>query len=161
MSPVLLENQSTAGAGGNWPRIHHRGDKRNVVRQINDLSCVSAAGQMLAHEYGVNITQEMLIEEIGTPSTAYKLSEFLNRIEGEWIGGHVDPDNIEVYLEEIRTKPAIIAILREPQTMGHAVVVKGQNRLGNFQIFDPFDQTRYSMSRESFIQFFSEVIVRI
>lgn len=45
-----------SGAGGYWKRINERFDI-SVVKQINDLSCVSAVGEMLAKDFGLNVSQ--------------------------------------------------------------------------------------------------------
>ena len=74
----------------------------------------------------------------------------------EWYGINVRIDNLKTLLKEKNWA----AVLREPQTMGHTVLIDGtENRL--IKIKDPFDQTAYRMTVEDFLENWNgEVVLR-
>jgi len=74
----------------------------------------------------------------------------------EWYGITVKTANLKTLLKEKNWA----VVLREPQTMGHAVLVDGmENQL--IKIKDSFDQTAYKMTIEDFLENWNgEVIFR-
>lgn len=162
LAKVLADKDlKLAGAGGNWPRSNER-YVRSIVRQSGDLSCVAAAGEMLAREYGLNLSQQKILSEIGELADSKRLLDFLRQHTGEsWHGGHYDPDyGIDGIMEMIRNKKAIFAILRERSPVGHAVLIKRIKKTG-FRVFDPFDQTSYNMKPEDLFEVFAEFIFKL
>ncbi len=78
------------GALSDWKKIDERFDE-TIVKQVNDASCVAAVGEMLASFYGLDISQDEILEDIGVWSNAKYLALFLNSKETEsgveWKGG--------------------------------------------------------------------------
>ena len=151
---------SKFGAGGNWKRIDEKFDA-SIIKQTSGLSCVSAVGEMLLKQRGIALSQAQILDIIGEPAHISILAEVLNEFDlsedgREWYGINVRPENLKTLLKENNWA----AVLREPQTMGHAVLINGtENRL--IKIQDPFDQTAYLMTVEDFLENWNgEVILR-
>jgi ABC-type bacteriocin/lantibiotic exporter with double-glycine peptidase domain len=148
------------GAGGIWKRIDEKFDA-GIIKQTSGLSCVSAVGEMLLAGRGIALSQTQILDIIGEPAHISLLAEVLNRFDisedgREWYGINVRPDNLKTLLKEKNWA----AVLREPQTMGHTVLIDGtENRL--IKIRDPFDQTAYLMTVEDFLENWNgEVVLR-
>jgi len=153
--------ESVVGAGGNWPR-QNESNNPAVVKQVNDFSCVAAAGEMLTRHYGIGISQDEIRKGIGDLANSRRLILFLNeRMPNEppWRGGIIGAveDEVRALFE---TKKPFLAILREGKPLGHAVVVNEMTSDEIVQIDDPFDQTSYNMRFVDFIKVFSEVVLR-
>jgi filamentous hemagglutinin len=55
-----------AGAGGKWKTIEERKDA-TVVKQMSDVSCGAACGEMLLLDRGVSISQVFIAALTGIP----------------------------------------------------------------------------------------------
>lgn len=151
-----------AGAGGNWPVIDEILDPE-VVQQQNDLSCGSACGEMLLKERGINnINQAMIANEIGVPVTCQDLAIVLNKFSPEalqrWRGGPlIIPGATETELFDVlNTTGSWSAVLWEIGAgIGHMVLVDGLDETGYVLIRDPWDGTRYKMTREDFLKYWN------
>jgi hypothetical protein len=156
-----MTSKLKAGAGGNWKRLDEKFDK-TVVKQINDFSCVAAVGEMLAEHYDLNIKQEEILGAIGELSNAFALAIYLNKVDksnGKWLGGNFPP-MIE-FIEGITGSIKVWAvILREGNTLGHAVLIDGSDEHGLVKIKDPFDQTSYKMTVKDLFEVLSEFVVK-
>ena len=148
------------GAGGNWKRIDEQFDA-GIIKQTSGLSCVSAVGEMLLKRRGISLSQARILDIIGEPAHIGILAEVFNKLDvsddnREWYGITVKTANLKTLLKEKNWA----VVLREPQTMGHAVLVDGmENQL--IKIKDSFDQTAYKMTIEDFLENWNgEVIFR-
>jgi len=148
------------GAGGNWKRIDEKFDA-SIIKQTSGLSCVSAVGEMPLASRGISLSQTRILDIIGEPAHIGILAEVLNKLDvsddnREWYGITVKTANLKTLLKEKNWA----VVLREPQTMGHAVLVDGmENQL--IKIKDSFDQTAYKMTIEDFLENWNgEVIFR-
>ena len=148
------------GALGNWQKIDEKFDE-TIIKQINDASCVSALGEMLANYYGLNLAQADILENIGVWANAEILADFLNSKETqfgvEWIGGGFPLAS--KFVKGISTD-VWGAMLRQSETIGHAVLIAGIDELGLMIIKDPFDQTRYKMTDAELFDILSEFVLR-
>lgn len=150
------------GALGSWKKIDERFDE-TIIKQVNDASCVSAVGEMLARFYGLNISQQKILEKIGEWSNSKDLAEFLNSIETrndvEWIGGFFY-DDIEFIKGITRNTRIWGVMLRNKEALGHAVLIDGLDSNGLIIIKDPFDQTTYKIETEKLYNILSEIVLR-
>jgi ABC-type bacteriocin/lantibiotic exporter with double-glycine peptidase domain len=133
-----------AGAGGNWKRIEENFDE-TIVKQ-EDLSCVSAVGEMLLRERGISMTQKEIIGIIGKKASIKDLKDVLNRVDkkGNWKGGYTTNEILPF------TKKSFLVVLQEPLSLGHAVLVQGLDKENHFVIIDSADQTVYKMTQKDF-----------
>ncbi len=150
----------TFGALGNWEKIDEKFDK-TIVKQTNDASCVAAVGEMLANYYGLHLAQTEILEAIGVWSNSKALATFLNSKETqfgvEWIGGGFPLES--EFVKGISTD-VWGAMLRQSETIGHAVLITGVDESGLMIIKDPFDQTRYKMTDLELFDILSEFVLR-
>jgi hypothetical protein len=145
-----------AGAGGDWLRINEKTDF-TVVKQFNNDACVSAVGEMLLRKRQVEISQQKIAENIGTPSNFEFLAKYFNSlkiISKTWLGGFFAVK----YFEKVVETGTWGAILREPKLHGHAALVEGITNDELVKIKDPFDQTSYQMEKDEFLKYLSEFI---
>ena len=159
---MMINLADKFGALGNWQKIDERFDE-TIVKQTNDASCVAAVGAMLAGFYGLDVSQKEILENIGEWANAAYLAEFLNskEIENsvEWIGGFF-PDDPR-YIDGIIEKTYIWgAMLRDGETVGHAVLIAGQDKNDLVIIKNPFDQTTYKMDVLELFRVLSEFVLR-
>lgn len=148
---ALGRERKLAGAGGEWPTINER-PSPDVVKQSEKMSCVSACGEMLSEG---TLDQAKLIERLGAPCDMRALADALGP---RWKGEGVGPEQ----LDKLLARGPWAAELREPAASryrrlepGHTVVVDGADKLGNIQIRDPAEGTRYEMTREDFEKYWS------
>ena len=142
------------GALGSWRRIDEEPDL-SVVKQ-KEGTCVAAVGEMLGKHYGLDVSQDEIIENIGTWSNAEFLTRYLNSIEGrkevKWKGGFYgedDPHFIRTITDEVKVWAVM---LRDAKAVGHAVLVYGTDNKGLIKIKDPFDQTSYKMTVDDLLR---------
>lgn len=151
------------GGLGDWQKIDERFDK-TITKQQNDASCVAAVGEMLASYYGLNFSQEEILEKIGIWSNSLYLADFFNsketQIKVKWIGGGWDFNLPVGALEWLVKNHKIGAMLRNKSAIGHAVFIDGFDENHLVVTKDPFDQTRYKMTLESFADILSEIVWR-
>ena len=151
------------GAGGNWRRFDERFDD-SIVKQ-NDLSCLSAVGEMLLRNRNITVSQEVIRDIIGVPSFIGNLARALNDFDTsddglEWRGFPTNDESLEILLRHHKNWGAIL-INDYRDRIGHAVLIAGRTRSGLIKIKDPFDQTSYKMTIEDFLDHWGgEVILR-
>jgi ABC-type bacteriocin/lantibiotic exporter with double-glycine peptidase domain len=154
--------ESKAGAFGNWERRKHKKDP-SIVQQTSGTSCVSAVGEMLLRERGINnITQEQILAEIGEPSDVVSLARCLNRFDKSddgliWHGIAIPPEQLDAALSKGSIGAFLINDYRD--RLLHAVLVKGIDDNDLIKINDTFDQTSYIMTREDFLNHWGGQIV--
>lgn len=153
----------TFGALGSWEKIDETFDAA-IVKQINDGSCVSAVGEMLARHYGVNTNQQEILENIGEWSSAEALARFLNFKETAndvlWEGGGWNTETSVGALKWLLNNHKIGGLLFDKSTKGHAVFVDGLDENDLVVIQDPDDQTGYKMEIERFLDVFAFFVWR-
>ena len=155
-----MEYESVAGAGGHWPVIDERPDPM-VIRQTTPASCVSACGEMLLKDRGVDtVDQEALVAEFGLPAVTLELADVLNRLAGvgPWRGAQVNVPAMgeRAAIEILSLSGSWVAELREVRAkIGHTVIVDGVNGDDTLSIRDPFDGTSYRMRVEDFLTYWT------
>lgn len=148
-----------AGGGGPWPVIDERLDPA-VVRQVNDASCVSACGEMLLRDRGVDIvTQADLLAELGSPTITADLAGALNGLleTGAWRGAALDVPAMggRRTITALSTTGSWVAELYSfGARLAHAVVVDGMTG-DMLRIRDPFEGTSYRMGVDDFLSYWS------
>lgn len=151
------------GALGSWEKIEETFDA-TIVKQVNDGSCVSAVGEMLAKNYGLQINQQEILENIGEWSNAESLARFLNSKETQndiiWEGGGWNFETPIGALKWLLNNHKIGGFLFDESTKGHAVLVDGLDNGDLVVIKDPDDQTVYKMQIESFLEVFAFFVWR-
>jgi ABC-type bacteriocin/lantibiotic exporter with double-glycine peptidase domain len=137
------------GAGGSWRTIDEVTDAI-VIRQSNSMNCGAACGEMLLRAQGVFVSQEMIAEIAGAPSSAESLAAALNDLNthGTWFGSGVTKSSFEA-LNQTRLWSAML--FEASARFGHWVCVSGLNPAGRVIIFEPADGTRYMMEIEEFM----------
>lgn len=129
-----------AGAGGVWHTIDET--PGGAVAQHNDLSCVSATGEMLTGR-----RQAELIEALGSPASVDALADELGP---QWRGGQVgyDPRAIEALN---KVAPWGAELFDGVNEIGHVVVVDGIRPDGRLLIRDPWNGgSTYAMDLDEF-----------
>ena len=154
-SRVWREGGELAGSalkGANWPRIGEFLDS-SVIRQIFPDSCSSACGKMLLSGYGVEATQEAIIDLAGRPTSVGSIAEALNRLDtgnGTWIGGGFA--NSAETVGQLNQKGAWMAnMMVDGSSIQHSVIVDGYDEAGNLIIHDPWEATTYTMTMDDFL----------
>lgn len=149
-SSIKIAPTEAGAPGGIWEVINER-ISPDVVKQINNVSCVSACGEMLSNGA---IDQATLINNLGAPVGLQHLADELGP---EWTG--VTIGNKEQVLDYLLNNGSWAAELRSPPAsmyaridMGHSVVVDGVNDAGDIMIRDPWEGTRYEMTRYNFLK---------
>lgn len=142
----MSDLRNKAGAGGDWPLINER-PSADVVHQTDKVSCVSACGEMLSEGL---MDQATLITILDAPCDTRALAAALG---AAWRGEGLGPDQLDKLLArgpwaaELRELPGLRYHRMQP---GHTVIVDGLDELGNVNIRDPADGTRYEMTRSDF-----------
>lgn len=155
-----MEDVRTTGAGGHWPTLDEKHDPA-VIRQISDASCVSACGEMLLKDRGVDtVDQTTLLAELGSPAITLELAGVLNRLaEVEtWRSAQLNVPAMgeRTAIEILDLAGSWVAELREVRAkVGHAVVVGGMNSDNTLTIRDPFEGTSYRMRVEVFLAYWT------
>lgn len=120
----------------------------DMVRQFSEDSCVSACGEVLS---GGKLTQRELIELIDAPADPADLGRQLKRVlEGDWECKYAK--NVFQDLMEKNLPWAAEIYPPHPTDISHLVLVDGFDELGNLVIRDPWEATRYKMTREEFFE---------
>lgn len=149
-----LETRRRTGApeGGKlerppWPIVGEQ-TFENVVRQIDDESCVCAVGQMLRPDL---IQQEKLIEALPGKRD---ITDLLDYLGAGWRGGGLPPGDEEKALDcflKGGSWGAELTIDNRFVERAHAVVVDGLNAAGDIMIRDPA-YGAYAMKRQVFLK---------
>lgn len=138
VTPAVSDRQ-LIGAGGSWRVFDEQ--PGGAVGQLNDLSCVSACGEMLSGRSQIDF-----VDALGSPSNAQALARELG--EG-WRGGQVG--HIPDILKILDTCYPWGAELYEGGRMGHMVIVDGIRADGKIVIRDPWNGgSTYAMEVEEF-----------
>lgn len=140
LTPGRSTDAMQAGAGGVWRTIDET--PGGAVAQHNDLSCVSATGEMLSGR-----PQAGLIDAIGSPSSAGALADELGP---QWRGGQVgyDPRSIEALN---KVAPWGAELFDGANGIGHMVVVDGVRADGRLLVRDPWGGgSTYAMDLDEF-----------
>lgn len=129
-----------------WPVINER-FSADVIRQLNDSSCISAVGEMLS---GGKVSEQFLIGKIGTPGDYRELPKYLG--EG-WSSKAIKSTT----LAELGKRGPWAAMMTEGEWVGlpkppHLVVVEGRSAAGNIVILDPLEGTKYEMTVTNFLK---------
>ena len=142
-----LEYSEKAGAFGNWKKLNEKFDE-TIIKQTSEkgVSCVSAVGEMLMRSRNLSVTQEQILGIIGEPAGINALANCLNKFDPKkgWQAGFESSFDLEFLVD----KKDFGVFLKEFGGETHAVFVKEFNE--RFLIFDPFDQTRYEMTKKDF-----------
>ncbi len=155
-----MEHDALVGAGGRWPVIDEKPDPA-VVRQTLDASCVSACGEMLLRDRGVEtVTQANLLERLGSPAITPDLADVLNRLSGIgwWRGAQLNAAAMgeRNAVEILSNSGSWVAEFREVGArIGHAVVVAGLRNDDTISIRDPYDATSYRMELGVFLTYWT------
>lgn len=157
----VFAGEENFGALGIWKKIDEKPDL-SIIKQ-KDGTCVAAVGEMLAKYHGLNVSQDEIIENIGAWSNAESLTNYLNSIEKrkdvKWKGGGFGLQDKQ-FIGGITKDIKIWAVLlRDAESLGHAVLIYGMDKNGLIKIKDPFDQTRYKMTTDELHRVLSEFVV--
>ncbi|MBC6423363.1 MAG: hypothetical protein GDA43_20045 [Hormoscilla sp. SP5CHS1] len=156
--------QELSGAGGNWRVIDEAIDP-TVVQQQDSLSCGPACGEMLLRDRGVNdVDQSIIAYETGVPVDVAYLARVLNQIDrsdiGLWRGGNFVSDDMSAMLDRLIAKGSWAAEMKEfGNPIAHLVVVDGCDALGFVKIRDPWNQTKYKMEKEEFLNYWTTRVI--
>lgn len=156
----LAEVRGPAGAGGHWPVIDEIPDPL-VRRQVNDASCVSACGEMLLRDRGVDtVTQTDLLARLGSPAITADLAGVLNRLLGvrEWRGAVLDVATMggrRAVTLLSSTGSWAAELYPFGAHLAHVVVVDSVSDDDLLSIRDPFDGTSYTMKLDDFLVYWS------
>lgn len=129
---------------GNWDYFNEVA-AIEMERQKHPYYCIAACGKYLS---GGKLEQEFLFEQIGV----YPL-RLAKALGPEWINDYYSPRS----LNGICKKGEWCATLQNKYIegrraeMGHNVVVEGFTQSGTISILDPWQGTRYEMTRENFL----------
>lgn len=149
MAKMVSSRTLRGGAGGSWRTIDEVADP-HVVRQSDAMNCGAACGEMLLRAQGIFVSQDMIANSAGAPSSAESLAAALDNLDsgGTWFGGGVT----EASFEGLNQTGLWAAMLFEAGArVGHWVSVSGLDRAGRVMILDPADGTRYVMEIEDFM----------
>ncbi|GEM_PF-2345723 len=162
ISKAMKTRVSKFGSLGDWQKIDEKFDA-SITKQINDASCVSAIGEMLAKHYGLKTNQQEILDNIGDWANSAYLSDFLNTKETkkdvEWIGGFFDDDEQRI-IGISKTTKVWGVFLRKGSAIGHAVLIDGVDENDLIIIKDPFDKTTYKMEATELLKILSEFVLR-
>lgn len=138
------EIQLTGKPFGDWPYFNEK-PAPEMIRQTTSVSCVSACGEFLSSG---RIGQAELIERLGAPSL---LEELAGELGPNWKGHFTS----EASLEHLLKLDYWSAGLRNKFTgkieLAHSVIVQGVSKEGHIVVLDPWEATRYEMTKENFV----------
>jgi filamentous hemagglutinin len=133
------------GAGGNW-RVFNEGADSAVAQQATSTSCGQACAQMLLSDRGMAVQQAAFGSEM---TSAQGLAGRLNTVESGWIGSGVSSSSFQS-LNQTGSWSAMM--WERGARSGHWVVVDGVDNAGFVMVRDPFNATRYQMTRADFLE---------
>ena len=159
---------SLSGKGGDWAVLNER-PSPDVLQQLHSKSCVAACGEMLTEGA---VKQEHLIEqlllyhpeELREKEMPAALEWVARELGPQWKGGAVKLANEQATISQkldamLSLKRPWCTALYEGGPIGHAVIVEGVDEVGHISIKDPFHATRYEMTREEFLTFWTQRVV--
>jgi len=145
----MLLSKTVSGAGGSWRTINEISDP-NVIRQFGPMNCGAACGEMLLRDRGVSVTQDVIADIAGVPSSTSSLAQALNEFDscGTWFGSGVTEES---FFALNQTGSWAAMLFEAGARLGHWVNVKGIDNAGRVIIHDPADGTQYLMELEEFM----------
>ncbi|MBC8233259.1 hypothetical protein H8E77_27240 [bacterium] len=149
IAEMVLSKTVVGGAGGNWRTINEI-LAPSVVRQSGPMNCGAACGEMLLRTRGVFVTQDVIADITGAPSSASSLAQALNELDsgGAWFGSGVTEES---FFALNQTGSWAAMLFETGKRFGHWVNVNGVNHAGRVIIHDPTDGTQYLMELEEFM----------
>jgi hypothetical protein len=158
-SLLRIDEQSLAGARGDWPTINRR-PSPDVVKQIHVNACVSACGEMLTNG---TVKQEHLASELAKywPKGMYEnptadIEWLVQELGSDWKIMLSDSRDASKDLEILSEKrQPWLAELRDVGKASHAVIVDGLNAQGELIVRDPASAERYEMRKGDFLKFWN------
>jgi hypothetical protein len=152
-----------AGKGGDWAVLNERASP-DVVRQVHSKSCLSACGEMLTNG---EVKQETLVErflfywpeQFHQEKMSADFQWLAKELGSDWQGGFLkiaDASADKKLDWLLNSQKTWSAELCEGGSLGHAVIVDGIDVGGNICIRDPFDATKYEMTRQEFLKYWTE-----
>lgn len=118
----------------------------DVIRQLNDDSCVSAAGEMLSEG---RLSQNALIDKLGERPNILDLVKHLGP---EWTSQAKSFKS----LAEVSNKPWAAELLENAGTdlekSLHVIVIEGLSPTSNLIVRDPWEGTKYEMTQKVFLK---------
>jgi ABC-type bacteriocin/lantibiotic exporter with double-glycine peptidase domain len=149
IAKMVLSKTVVGGAGGNWRTINEILDP-NVVRQSCPMNCGADCGEMLLRARGVLVTQDVIADIAGAPSSASSLAQALNELDsgGTWFGSGVTEES---FLALNQTGSWAAMFFETSGRFGHWVNVNGVDYAERVIIHDPADGTQYLMELEEFM----------
>lgn len=133
---------------GGWPVINEVFDTPGAVKQLTKDSCVSACGEMLSEG---KLKQIDLISKLGNPASIKALAPSLG---DQWLGEYRNPlTPFDYVMKNGRWSATFFD--RLAFGLPHAVIVEGVTEAGNVLIIDPWEATRYEMTRANFIKYWN------
>jgi hypothetical protein len=150
------------GAGGNWKRFNEK-TNNEVIQQKSNVSCLSAVGERLLKNRGISISQDVIRDIIGEPSTVSMLANVLNQFDfidekTKWHGVVTDNKGVEFLLSQ-KNWGAIFIEDYFFNKIGHAVLIDGKTPTGLIKIKDSFDQTSYEITETEFFKFWGGEVI--
>ncbi|MBP0001500.1 MAG: hypothetical protein J7641_21335, partial [Cyanobacteria bacterium SID2] len=148
----------SAGAGLNWPTIDEVSDIA-VTRQYTRNACGPACGSMALRDRAVYVSQSQVASQAGRVRThPESLAEALNSLSTSsgmrWRGAGVSNESIN----PLNSTGSWIAMVRGAND-NHWVIVDGFDDIGNLKIRDPFEGTSYSVTKQDFLDFWTNYVV--
>jgi RHS repeat-associated protein len=166
IKPKIDAEMPAAGAGREWPTINEKKSKK-VVSQVDEVACGYACGEMLLDMHGSSKLNQQELRKLnnGEPtSNPDSLSFVLNEHEpGVWQGGWLDVtrENLDIMLKFAGKNGSWAATIRQPfDKISHFVVVDGFDKKGNLKIRDPWQGTAYSVTKDTFYNYWDGGMVR-
>lgn len=138
------EIQLTGKPFGEWPYFNEK-PAPEMIRQLNSVSCVSACGEFLSKG---RLAQTELIERLSAPTLLEALAVELGT---DWKGHFTSEAALEHLLELDHWSAGLRNKFTGKIELAHSVIVEGISKEGHIIILDPWEATRYEMTRKDFI----------
>lgn len=138
------EIQLTGKPFGEWPYFNEK-PASEMIRQLNSVSCVSACGEFLSKG---RLAQTELIQRLSAPTLLEVLAVELGP---DWKGHFTSEAALEHLLELDHWSAGLRNKFTGKIELAHSVIVEGVSKEGHIIILDPWEATRYEMTRKDFI----------
>jgi len=151
----IVRRPQLNGAGRAWKTIGEVHDP-SVVKQRTGEHCGQACAQMLFEGRGEVVLQEELKEGLTSPQSLSR--DMNNQGKSQWFGEHLG-ETPEALSERGPWAASILPPKFNPRVgnVGHWVIVDGFDKeTGHLLIRDPWDQTRYRVTREEFMDWWNK-----
>lgn len=149
---------------GKWKRYGKRFDPSGVLQE-SPVRCVSAVGELLLKQRGINnVTQKMILDIIGEPADEYALERALRHFDPDTSDGRVwrGISTNEKALDAVLAQKHVAVFLMDDfatNKLLHAVVINGSTDKGMIRVRDPQDQSKYRMTREEFLEHWGRQVI--